>query len=218
MVPSAQAAMVQFPLVDFTGDDMEWVVKLSDGTDSDTAGYLQIDFSINSTGAAGTTGDITGLFLGFNDSVTQGQIDSIVDLAPPQTAAGPAVTWFGDDVTAVFEGASAGCNNLNGGDNPKPSSFIDIGFTLGVCGSSGGDLTSSTVYLQGITLAQINAVGGRAQSVGPAPNGGGGSSKLFLGTIPPPPGPDDEVPEPATVTLMGAGLLGLMYFRRRKNS
>ena len=34
---------------------------------------------------------------------------------------------------------------------------------------------------------------------------------------PPPPGGGEEVPEPATLTLMGAGLLGLMYFRRRRN-
>lgn len=206
--------MISVELVNFGSSPINYIVELSDGTDSDQAGYLQIDVSVDPSGSFGATGDINGFFVGFEDSVSQSQIDAIVNLAPPQTAAGPTVTWFGDDVTAVFAGAAGGCNNLNGAGG-VPAAAMDIGFTLGTCGSSGGGITSSTLYLQGVLIGDIQALGGRVQSVVPAV--GDDSSKLWLGTIPPP-GPSDEIPEPATVTLMGAGLLGLMYFRRRKNS
>lgn len=202
--------MISFSLSNFGSDDVNFVVKLSDGADSADAGYLQIDVSVVPTVAFPNTGDINGLFVGFGDD---NDAATILALNAPSTTTGGA--WYGADVTELFSGGNGGCNNLNGAGG-VPASSVDLGFTLGVCGSSSGLLTSSTVFLQGLEIGDLNAIGGRVQTVGLPPNGGGGSSKVFLGTIPPPPG-DEEVPEPATLTLMGAGLLGLIYFRRSRN-
>jgi len=212
-VPSANAAMISFSLGSFGSDPLNVVVTLSDGADSATAGYLQIDLDVTPTGGSPNTGDLTGLFVGFDD---EDAADPILLLQTfPTTTAGGA--WFdpAGDVTAVLVPAPGGCNAFNG-DGNVPINSVDVRFDLGICGSSGGSLTSTSVFLQGLSIGNVTAVGARAQSVGSGPNGGGGSSKLFLGDIPPPPPGDDEVPEPATVTLMGAGLLGLMYFRRRR--
>ncbi len=117
----------------------------------------------------------------------------------------------GADVTAHDFSGSVGSvggnnNNLNGGGSPG---LMDAGIAFGQSGSSGRllEVTMFTLsHPNGLTLSLFDnqTIAGRLQSVGAAPGGGGGSSKI-VGTA--------VVPEPASAALMG--IASLIFIRQR---
>jgi hypothetical protein len=121
------------------------------------------------------------------------------------------LTVVGADITAHdFSGGvgsvGGGNNNLNGGGSPG---LMDAGIAFGQPGSSGGLLETTMFTLShpnGLTLSLFDnqTIAGRLQSVGAAPCGGCGSSKI-VGTA--------VVPEPASAVLMSVA--SLCCLRRR---
>ena len=117
----------------------------------------------------------------------------------------------GADITAFDFSGNVGSvgsanNNLNGGGSPGA---MDAGIAFGQPGGAGGliEMTMFTLsHPNGLTVSLFDGqtIAGRLQTVGPPPNGGGGSSKI-TGTV--------DVPEPGTLSLMGLAAAGLM--RRR---
>ena len=117
----------------------------------------------------------------------------------------------GADITAFDFSGNVGSvgsanNNLNGGGSPGA---MDAGIAFGQPGGAGGliEMTMFTLsHPNGLTVSLFDGqtIAGRLQTVGPPPNGGGGSSKI-TGTV--------DVPEPGTLSLMGLAVAGLM--RRR---
>lgn len=117
----------------------------------------------------------------------------------------------GSDITASDFSGNVGSvgsanNNLNGGGSPGA---MDAGIAFGQPGGSGGLIETTMFTLShanGLTVSLFDGqtIAGRLQTVGPPPNGGGGSSKI-TGTV--------DVPEPGTLGLMGLAVVGLM--RRR---
>lgn len=117
----------------------------------------------------------------------------------------------GTDITAHDFTGSVGSvggnnNNLNGGGSPGA---MDAGIAFGQPGSSGGLIETTMFTLShanGLILSLFDnqAIAGRLQSVGGAPSGGGGSSKI-VGTV--------DVPEPASLAMLGAA--SLCFLRRR---
>lgn len=115
------------------------------------------------------------------------------------------MTVVGADITAFNFSGSVGSvgsanNNLNGGGSPG---LMDAGIAFGQPGASSGLLDTTMFTLShpnglSLTLFQNQTIAGRLQTVGPAPSGGGGSSKI-VGTT--------EIPEPATLALLGLGTL-----------
>lgn len=109
----------------------------------------------------------------------------------------------GSDITAYDFSGSVGSvgsanNNLNGGGSPGA---MDAGIAFGTPGGSGGLIVTTMFTLShpnGLTLSLFDnqMLAGRLQSVGTAPGGGGGSSKIAGTAI---------VPEPASLMLLGIG-------------
>lgn len=106
-------------------------------------------------------------------------------------------------------------DNLPGGNEISPNFTADIGADNGP-----GDFPDVTEVFQfdGIFDDVITALNDGSLRVGLHVGGIDGSldeSDSFATGSPPP--PSNPVPEPSTVILLGSGLLGLVYLRKRKN-
>ena len=129
------------------------------------------------------------------------------DVTPTYKALLTASDIAGTDITGIFQNTRScgpGCN-FNG---ITPNTFDRI-VRIGHQGSAGGLVTATTFTLathgQTLQASPFTTVGIRAQSVGPAPDGGGGSAKDISSTrmlI-------TAVPEPSS-TLLFALALGSM--------
>jgi len=140
-------------------------------------------------------GDITGVFFDLND-INLLTIFSITDGYNYITNAGMV---------------KKAPNNSNIGGNVPA---FDVGVAVGNLGLT-DDIQTLTIYVlgSGVEAAAFSRIGVRLQSVGDV-NGRDGSAK-YVGT----PGGSSNVfpvPEPATIILMGMGLLGVAAATRRK--
>jgi len=211
LVPAAPAAMVSFGLDDGFGF-VDVDVTLEDVA-PDT-----VEATISVAPGSPLTGDIFAIGIG-------------------SSGAAPGIS--GDDVWGDYADAPfpiLGLSSIAGIGDSFLSIFFDDDITSTVLTLSGVSLED--ISLVGVGLHYLSVASNQTLPYPGYPGGpvvvqtsgsyGHGHTCYFdcgpkvpkltfeWGT-PPPPGGGEEVPEPATLGLMGAGLLGLVYFRRRKN-
>ncbi|MCD2450995.1 VPLPA-CTERM sorting domain-containing protein [Methylicorpusculum oleiharenae] len=197
---SASAGTVTFnDFVQYGSDAVNYVVTIDHLTDTFTVNVKIADNSPN-------TGDILGIAFDLNNGFIANNL-----------------AIKGDDIEKVGFNTlnNGGGNNFQGsGDNLFSNGTPDVLLTIGDPGSRSGLITqtSFTFASSGKILEEVflgTAFGIRAQSVGPGPNGGSGSSKDIAFITPDEGSP---VPIPAAVWFMGTGLLGLFGFARARKT
>lgn len=189
--PVAGAATVSGDMNEFTGTDL-----IGRAVFEQVGNDIKVTLTTVQEPGHNNTGDWGGFWFNISD-------DSLL--------AGLSVV--GADITAFNFSGGVGSvgganNNLNGGGSPGS---MDAGIAFGVPGASSGLLDTTVFTLShpdGLTLSifENQTIAGRLQTVGPAPSGGGGSSKIVGGL---------NVPEPASLALIGIG--SLLIAKRRTN-
>ena len=189
-------ANADFIISEFTGDDIDMEFTFADLIDG------SVDIGVSITSTSPNTGDITGVWLGINDALFDPSTILVSDVTVTPSIFDviiPAGIDLGFGVT------------LTGGSGI----FFDFDLDFGVRqddpppGNTMVDSLIINIGTTGIAASLFDEAGARVQSSGPAPDGGGGSSKLIGGAV-------TQVPEPGTLTLLGIGLLGMGLVRRRR--
>jgi hypothetical protein len=220
-IPAAAAPIIIHLTTD-TGDLAGIKLTIEEGTDAHVG---DLNFSVEFEPIApappnATIGDLTGLFFNVvGDATTLGLTVSDVNVL----AGKEPVPLPGDFILVCTGNDNIGecgksSNNLNG----ATSASFDVGIAIGKNGASvnKGDIQEVEFFLTAATgpislglidLSQPDDFGARIQSVGTGTRREG-STKL-LGFAPP-----VDIPEPATLGLLGVALLGLGWARRRRSA
>ncbi len=186
---TAHAATFQGDMEEFTGADL-----IGRAVFEQVGNDVKVTLSTIQEPGHTNTGDWGGFWFNISDD----------SLLAGLSVVGADITAF--DFSGSVNSVGSANNNLNGGGSPGA---MDAGIAFGQPGGSGGllDMTMFTLsHPDGLTLSLFDGqtIAGRLQTVGPAPNGGGDSSKI-VGLV--------DIPEPGTLSLMGLAVVGLM--RRR---
>jgi hypothetical protein len=135
------------------------------------------------------THDIAGLaYYGLANS-TNAQLDEEVQLAIWE------IEYQSENITATDAGLQADVATLIAGDSADYSAMLAAGFTYGEFESPGCGLTDGTITFEDCQIQ--------------------GQIYIYPSGLPP---PNLEAPEPLTLSLFGAGLLGAAGMRRRRKA
>jgi hypothetical protein len=216
--PAAAGPLIVHLTTD-TGDIAGIMLTIEEGAGTHV-GDLKFSVEFEPAPPDATIGDLTGLFFNVvGDATTLGLtvsgIDVLVGKAPDPIPANFFLVCTGND---NLEQCGHSNNNVSGG---TPALF-DVGIEIGKNGAltKKGDIQDVEFFLEAATgalslglidLSQPNDFAGRIQSVGSG-TARGGSTKV-LGSAPP-----TSIPEPATLGLLGVGLLALGLARRRRSA
>ncbi len=191
-VSALTASSIALDMTNFTGDSM-----LGRATLEQVGNDVKVTLTTVQEGGFVNTGDWGGFWFNIADD----------SLLAGLNVSGADVTDF--DFSGSVGWVGSANNNLNGGGSPG---LMDAGIAFGDPGAQGGllDMTMFTLsHANGLSLSLFEGqtMAGRIQTVGPAPFGGEGSSKIVTG--------DNPIPEPASATLALLGLSSLTFMRRR---
>lgn len=153
-----------------------------------------------------------GLFLDFGDATITDTTISGVSTSPGTGG----ITLFATDTSSSSCGGGCNLNGLNP-SLANPDGEWEMIFSLGGSGFDGIQTWMWSIGDSGIDLDDLVMAGVRAQQLcdypDTLPDGScGGSDKSYSGT------PSEQVPEPSILALMGLGMLGLGFTRRRKRA
>ena len=195
---AANAAVISFALDSFGSDPVPLTVTLDDES---MPGFLTFSGMVG----ADPTGDILGAFLDIQPSLaTFDLMNDVIDVE-------------GNLTDIAFNSTDLGGGNNVTGEIVNQGFVGDLAFAFGTPGIGSDDIKTFTLKLAGLTVADVNGVAVRVTSIGSPGGAREGSDKLFLGSpdFPPVPNPQ-EVPEPATLSLVGLALLGLVALKKRR--